>query len=107
MSESESGATPEERGLAQVASATSGVEADMMCERLAAEGIPAIHQRAIGGPSWGLTGGQYVYVKADQADRAREILQEGAGVSEEELTRLSEEAAQGPAEPGAGSDGGA
>lgn len=107
MSDARSGATPEERGLAQIASASSGVEADMMCERLAAEGIPAIHQRAIGGPSWGPTGGQYIYVKADQADRARAILDEGAGVSEEELARLSEEAVQGGSEPGAGPDGAA
>jgi hypothetical protein len=79
--------------LQVAATASNGPEADLMCQRLAEAGISAVAQRTIGGPEWGTSGGQYVYVDADDLVRAREILSSGEGVSEEELTRLSEGAA--------------
>ncbi|MCL2770552.1 MAG: hypothetical protein FWD42_10685 [Solirubrobacterales bacterium] len=81
-----------ERGELRVAgTASSAPEAELMCQRLADVGIHAIWQRAIGGPSWGESGGQYVYVRADQLDRAREILEAGEGISEADLIEAEEE----------------
>jgi hypothetical protein len=82
-----------ERSLQVAAAAANEAEADLMCQRLAEAGISAISQRSIGGPQWGASGGQYVYVEAEHLARAREILRAPDGVSEEELARLSDEAA--------------
>jgi hypothetical protein len=62
-----------------------------MCQRLAEAGISAVVQRSIGGPQWGQSGGQYVYVGAEHLARAQVVLSAPDGVSEEELARLSEE----------------
>jgi hypothetical protein len=81
--------------LEVAASAASAVEADVITQRLAAAGITAITQRAIGGPEWGVSGAQYVYVEADQLERAREILGDPGGVDQQQLTRLAEEGEDG------------
>jgi hypothetical protein len=49
-----------------------------------------VSQRSIGGPQWGVSGGQYVYVEAADLDRAREILSAPEDISDEDLTELSE-----------------
>jgi hypothetical protein len=62
-------------GALQVAAtAANGAEADLIRQRLAEAGIPAISQRSIGGPEWGVSGAQYVYVDASHLERAREVL---------------------------------
>jgi hypothetical protein len=71
--------------------ASSVPEAELMYQRLADFGIHAIWQRAIGGPYWGESGGQYVYVRADELERAREILAAGEDMSEAELIKAEEE----------------
>src|ERR1700689_3813206 len=63
--------------------ASSGAEADLMCQRLAEAGIKATSQRAIGGPEWGTSGSQYVYVEKQQLERAREILAAPSDISED------------------------
>jgi hypothetical protein len=74
---------------------TSGAEAEMVCERLRGAGIHAIIQRTIGGPEWGSSGARDVFVRAEDHDRARELLAaEEGSFSDEELGRLSEEAAR-------------
>jgi hypothetical protein len=78
------------RELRVVATAANEAEADLLEQRLAEAGIDAISQRTIGGPEFGASGAHYLYVEATQLDRAREVLSAGA-VSEEELTRLSEQ----------------
>jgi hypothetical protein len=80
----------EARALRVVATAANEAEADLLGQRLAEAGIDAISQRSIGGPEFGTSGAHYLYVEAAQLDRAREVLSAGA-VSEEELTRLSDE----------------
>jgi hypothetical protein len=90
------------RGLQVVATAASEPEADLIVQRLAQVGITATSQRTIGGPEWGTSGSQYIYVEAAQRARAREVLKATEGISEEELARQSEQpspAAQ-PAEQG-------
>jgi hypothetical protein len=79
------------RGLQVVATAANESEAELMVQRLAEAGITATSQRTIGGPEWGPSGSQYIYVDAAQHDRAREILKTTEGISEEELARLSEQ----------------
>jgi hypothetical protein len=79
-----------ERTLEVAAAASNEIEADLLCQRLAAAGIQAVSQRSIGGPQWGVSGGEYVYVEAADLDRAREILSAPAGISDEDLTELSE-----------------
>jgi hypothetical protein len=79
--------------LRSVTTVTSGAEAEMVCERLLAEGIHAIAQRTIGGPEWGSSGARNVMVEAEDLDRARAVLASEQGAfSDEELARLSEEA---------------
>ena len=75
----------------------SEAEAEMVCDRLLADGIHAITQRTIGGPEWGSSGARAVMVDAKDLDRAKALLasEEGA-FSDEELTRLSEEAGEPP-----------
>jgi hypothetical protein len=81
--------------------AASATEAELIQSLLHDAAIESVLQRAIGGPEWGPSGGQTVYVQRADLDRAREVLaaREGA-VSDEELARLSEQAGreQGPAE---------
>jgi hypothetical protein len=79
--------------LQVAASASNGIEADLIIQRLAEAGIEAVSQRSIGGPEWGVSGAQYVYVEAWQLQRARELLSSSEEIGEEELARLSEEAA--------------
>lgn len=82
--------------LKVVASAASEAEADMIRGRLLQAGIHAVAQRTIGGPEWGSSGGRYVYVDAVDFDRALALLKEDEDpISDEELTRLSEEAGRG------------
>jgi hypothetical protein len=64
----------EARQLQVVMTAANGVEADLVQQRLAEAGIPAISQRTIGGPEWGASGARYVYVEARHLERAREVL---------------------------------
>jgi hypothetical protein len=78
--------------------ASSGAEADLMCQRLAEAGIRATSQRAIGGPEWGTSGGQYVYVEKHQLERAREILAAPSDVSDDELAAMAE-AVRAPVTP--------
>lgn len=78
--------------------ASSGAEADLMCQRLAEAGIKATSQRAIGGPEWGTSGSQYVYVEKQQLERAREILAAPSDISEDELAAMAE-AASAPVAP--------
>jgi hypothetical protein len=81
--------------------AASATEAELIQSLLHDAGIESVLQRTIGGPEWGPSGGQTVYVGRADLARAREVLaaREDA-VSDEELARLSEEAGreQGPAE---------
>jgi hypothetical protein len=86
-------------GLQVVATAANGPEADLIVQRLAEAGITATSQRTIGGPEWGTSGSQYIYVEAGERDRAREVLKTTEGISDEELARLSEQASPA-AEPG-------
>jgi hypothetical protein len=71
----------------------SEAEAELLRDRLLADGIHAITQRTIGGPEWGSSGARAVMVDAKDLERAQALLasEEGA-FSDEELTRLSEEA---------------
>jgi hypothetical protein len=79
--------------LRSVTTVGSEAEAEMVCERLLAEGIHAISQRTIGGPEWGSSGSRNVMVDAKDLGRARAVLASEEGTfSDEELTRLSEEA---------------
>ena len=64
-----------DRALKVVATAANGPEADLIRQRLADAGISAISQRTIGGPEWGVSGAQYVYVEAAQLELARQILE--------------------------------
>jgi hypothetical protein len=57
-----------------VASAGSGPEAEMMCQILASEGIPAMQQRSIDNPEFGAGGPRNVLVKASDLERARDAL---------------------------------
>ncbi len=81
-----------ERTLQVVATAGSGPEADLICQRLAEAGIQATAQRSIGGPQWGLSGSQYVYVEAEQLALAREVLAAPDHVSDEDLAKMAEDA---------------
>jgi hypothetical protein len=83
---------PQKATLEIAATASSGAEADLICQRLAEAGIQATSQRSIGGPEWGTSGGQYVYVESTQLDRARELLAAGSGISDEELAKMAEDA---------------
>jgi hypothetical protein len=60
--------------LEVVATAGSEPEADLIRQRLAEAGVPSISQRSIGGPEWGVSGAQYVYVESAHLERAREVL---------------------------------
>ena len=74
----------------------NGAEADLMRQRLAAAGIPAISQRSIGSVEWGSGAAEYVYVEAKNATRARELLSSGQDIDDDELSRQSEAAGEPP-----------
>ena len=77
-----------------VAVATNEAEAQMICGRLAAEGVTA--RCAYGDiPQRGPTGAHAVFVEEADAQRAREILVAPA-FSEDELAQLSAEAGAQP-----------
>jgi hypothetical protein len=79
--------------LRSVTTVTSEPEAELVCQRLLAEGIQAIAQRTIGGPEWGFSGARNVMVEAKDLERARAVLASDEGTfSDEQLARLSEEA---------------
>lgn len=81
--------------LKKVSSVASEPEAALIIERLSAAGISAIAQRTIGGPQWGFSGAQDVFVDEQDLERAHEVLASEEGTfSDEELGRLSEEAVQ-------------
>ena len=76
-----------------VTTVSSEAEAEMICDRLLADGIHAIVRRAIGLPQFGSSGAHDVLVDPDDVERARALLDSEEGTfSDEELTRLSEEA---------------
>jgi hypothetical protein len=89
--------------LEVAATAYNGAEADLMCQRLAEAGIRATSQRSIGGPQWGGSGAQYVYVEAEHLDRARAVLAAPEDISDEGLPAMAENAAPTQSE----GDGGA
>ncbi len=85
--------------LKVIAGAQNQPQAELIVERLAAEGITAISQISSGNPEFGAGGGRMIYVQERDAERAREILAvEEQPFSDEELTRLSEAAGR-DAEP--------
>jgi len=85
--------------LRSVTTVSSEAEAEIIRERLLAEGIHAITQRTIGSVEWGPSGARSVMVAAADLERARALLaSEEGSFSDEELTRLSEEAGGKPPE---------
>jgi hypothetical protein len=56
------------------ATAGSGPQAEMMCQILAGEGIPAMQQRSIDNPEFGAGGPRNVLVNASDLERARDVL---------------------------------
>jgi hypothetical protein len=80
------------RTLEVAATAGNAIEADLIRQRLAEAGIQAVVQRSIGGPEWGTSGGQYVYVEAEHLARAQAALASAEGISDEELAKMAEEA---------------
>jgi hypothetical protein len=85
--------------LRSVTTVGSEAEAEIVRERLLAEGIHAITQRTIGSVEWGPSGARSVMVDAGDLERARALLaSEEGSFSDEELTRLSEEAGGEPPE---------
>lgn len=89
----------DQQRLRVAATAANGAEAELILQRLAQVGIVATSQRTIGGPEWGESGSQYVYVEAADLERARELLNAGGGLGEEELAKLSEREEEEAAEP--------
>ena len=82
--------------LVTVAGTTNEPEAELILARLAEAGIQAISRRSTGDVELGAGGGRMVYVEERDEARAREILAgEEPPFSDEELTRLSEEAGRG------------
>jgi hypothetical protein len=94
------GEDPEDqRRLRVAATAANGAEAELLLQRLAQAGIVATSQRTIGGPEWGESGSQFIYVEAADLGRARELLNTGEGLGDEELAKLSEQGKEEAAEP--------
>ncbi len=82
--------------------AATAPEAQIIESRLREAGIEAIAQRSIGGPEWGLSGAQTVYVQDADLARAQEVLAaDEQPIDDDELARLSEEAGR---EGGAAAD---
>jgi hypothetical protein len=87
------GTSGEDTALRVVATAGSEPEADVIRQRLAAAGIRAVAQRSIGGPEWGPSGARYIYVRAPDLERARNLLDpsgEASDPSEEGSRRVDE-----------------
>jgi hypothetical protein len=81
--------------LKSVTTVSSEAEAEMVRDRLLAADVHAIFQRSIGGPEWGSSGARDVFVNARDLERARAVLESNEGAfSDDELARLSDEAAQ-------------
>jgi hypothetical protein len=81
--------------LKVVATAANQAEGELTCARLREAGIVAIEQRASGNPDFGGSGARYIYVSVADLDRARAVLAvEEQPFSDEELARLSEQAAR-------------
>ena len=80
-------------GLVSVAAAGNEPEAELICQRLAQDGIPAISRPAAPreAPQFGAGARRDVYVEERFAARARELLA-APQFSDEELAALSEEA---------------
>jgi hypothetical protein len=85
--------------LKLVASVSSFAEAEIIRQLLLEAGIHSISQRNIGGPEWGQSGGQSVFVEEAQLDDALAVLRSGEGaISDEALARQSEEAGRAAGE---------
>jgi hypothetical protein len=82
--------------LKVAATASNEPEAEMMRIRLSEAGIHALTRRAIGSAEWGTSGARYVLVEEPDLVRARELLESDEGISEQELSRQSDEAGQEP-----------
>jgi hypothetical protein len=67
-------------------------EADVIVGRLADAGIAAYVKAPIQTRMGDVVGGRDVYVEHTLLDRARSVLEEGSGVSDDELAQLAEEA---------------
>jgi hypothetical protein len=79
--------------LRPIAGTTNQPQADLIVERLAAEGITAISQLSSGNIELGASGGRTIYVEESDVERAREVLAlEEPPFSDEELGELSEAA---------------
>ncbi|HEX4187522.1 MAG TPA: hypothetical protein VHY83_06475 [Solirubrobacteraceae bacterium] len=86
----------DEQRLRIAATAANGAEADLIRQRLSEAGIESVSQRTIGGPEWGFSGAEYVYVDPRDLERARELLRGSADLSEAELGELAEDAGPPP-----------
>lgn len=76
-----------------IASAANEAEAELIRGRLLEDGIHATTRRTLGAAQWGVSGTRSVFVFATDFDRAQELLKSEEGTfSDEELTRLSEQA---------------
>jgi len=81
--------------LKVIATAGNQAEGELIVARLAQAGITAVEQRVSGNPEFGGGGWRYVYVQEGDLERARDVLAvEEPPFSDEELARLSEEAAR-------------
>jgi hypothetical protein len=76
-----------------VTSVTNEAEAELICGRLRAAGIPAMPRRVVGGGPWRPAGASDVLVKEGDWEQANALLSsDEEPISEEELARLSDEA---------------
>jgi putative signal transducing protein len=75
-----------------VTTVSNEAEAEMVAERLSEAGIRHMARPAAGGILLDAAAARNVYVDAQDLDRAREVLAVDEGFSEDELTRLSDEA---------------
>jgi hypothetical protein len=85
-----------EQNLRVAATAANGPEAELIRQRLGEAGIESVSQRTIGGPEWGTSGAQYVYVDVSELERARTLLAASEELSEAELGELAEGAGPPP-----------
>jgi hypothetical protein len=81
--------------LRPVAGARNEPEAELIVQQLQQAGISSVSQLSSGNPEFGSSGGRTIYVEEDEVERAREVLADAQSqISDEELARLSEEAAR-------------
>jgi hypothetical protein len=81
--------------LKVIATAANQAEGELIVARLASAGIAAVEQRVSGNPEFGGGGWRYIYVQEGELERGRAVLAvEEPPFSDEELARLSEEAAR-------------